>query len=79
MLVRGVEGRHVPRVQGLRLSPSEADVTGGTDEGVGDVACVALGYLGDRKDRQRSHGESLIAAVVGCMEVENKVVGSRLM
>lgn len=78
MLVRDVKGRHVPRVQGLRLSPSEADVTGGTDD-VGDVACVVLGYLGDRKDRQRSHGESLFAAVVGCTEVESKVVGSQLM
>lgn len=50
MLVRDVEGRHVPRVQGLQLFPSEVDVTDGTDGDVADAACAALNYLDDRKD-----------------------------
>lgn len=50
MLVRDVEGRHVPHVQGLQLYPSEVDVTDGTDGDVVDVACAALNYLDDRKD-----------------------------
>lgn len=79
MLVRNVEGRHVPRVQGLQLFPSEVDVTDGTDGDVADAACAALNYLDDRKDLLHSHGESLFVAVVSYKEVENKVVGSQLM
>lgn len=62
----------------LQLYPSVADVVGDTGEGAVDVACVALDCLGDRRDQQHSHGESLIAAEVGCTEAENRVVGSQL-